>query len=54
LPHFVETEIDTPPENSFIADQNGTLIFSIRLSCAKLWAFECEQYATWFWSHTDL
>jgi len=34
--YFVETEINTPPENTFIADQNGTFIFSIRLSCAKL------------------
>ena len=23
-------------------------------SCAKLWAFECEQYASLFWSHTVL
>ena len=31
------------------------LLFShFRLSCAKLWAFECEQYATWFRSHAVL
>jgi len=42
--HFVETEINAPSENTFIANQNGTFTFSIGLSCAKLWAFECEQY----------
>jgi len=45
-PHFVETEINTPSESTFIADHNGTFIFSIRLSCAKLQAFECEQHAS--------
>ena len=34
--HFVETEINTPSERTFIADHNGTFIFSIGLSCAKL------------------
>ena len=34
--HFVETEINTPSERTFIADQNGAFIFSIGLSCAKL------------------
>ena len=52
--HFVETEINTPSERTFIADHNGALIFSIGLSYAKLWAFECEQYASWFWSHAVL
>jgi len=33
---FVKTEINTPSENTFVADQNGTFIFSIGLSCAKL------------------
>ena len=35
-PHFFETEINTPSESTFIADHNGTFIFSIGLSCAKL------------------
>ena len=35
-PHFVEPEINTPPESKFIADQNGTFILSMGLSCAKL------------------
>ena len=26
-PHFVETEINTPSESTFIADQNGTYFF---------------------------
>jgi len=52
--HFVEIEINTPSESTFIADQNGTFIFSIGLSCAKLWAFEYEQYASWFRSHAVL
>jgi len=34
--HFVETEINTPSERTFIADHNGAFNFSIRLSCAKL------------------
>ena len=34
--HFVETEINTPSERTFIADHNGAFIFSIGLSCAKL------------------
>ena len=34
--YFVETEINTPSESTFIADHNGTFIFSIGLSCAKL------------------
>ena len=46
--------LNTPSENTFIADQNGTFIFSIGLSCAKLWAFECEQYTTWFRLHVVL
>ena len=45
-PHFVETEINTPSESTFIADHKRTFIFSIGLSCAKLFAFECEQYAS--------
>jgi len=52
--YFVETEIITPSESTFIADHNGTFTFSIGLSCAKLWAFECEQYASWFRSHAVL
>jgi len=36
LRHFVETEINTPSERTFIADHNGAFIFSIGLSCAKL------------------
>ena len=36
LPHFVETRINTPSESAFIDDHNGTFIFSIGLSCAKL------------------
>jgi len=54
LPNFVETEINTPSESTFIADHNGTFIFWIGLSCAKLWAFECKQYASWFRSHAVL
>jgi len=34
--HFVETEINTPSERTFIADHNGAFIISIGLSCAKL------------------
>ena len=33
---FVETEINTSSESTFIGDQNGTFILSIGLSCAKL------------------
>ena len=29
MPHFVKTEINTPSESTFIADQNGTFIFSM-------------------------
>ena len=29
MPQINETEINTPPESKFIADQNGTFIFSI-------------------------
>jgi len=54
MPQCNETEINMPPESKFIADHNGTFIFSIGLPCAKLWAFECEQYASWSWSHVVL
>ena len=46
-PHFVETEINTPSEHLLLITI-VLLFFSIGLSCAKLWAFECEQYASWF------
>ena len=54
MPQCKETEINTPPESKLIADQNGTFIFSIGLSCGKLRAFEWEQCASWFQSHAVL
>jgi len=54
MPQCNKTEINTPPESKFIADQNGTFIFSIGLPCAKSWAFECEKYASWSRLHTVL
>ena len=49
---FVKTEINTPSQSTFIADHNSNFIFFIVLSCAKLWAFECKQYANLFQPHT--
>ena len=37
MPQCNETEFNTPSESKFIADQNGTFIFSIGLPCAKLY-----------------
>ena len=52
-PHFVETEINTPSEHLLLITMVLSF-FSIRLSCAKLWAFECKQYASWFRLHVVL
>ena len=39
MPQCNKTEINTPPERKFIADQNGTFIFSIGLPCDKVMSF---------------
>jgi len=39
MPQCNETEINTPPESKFIADQNGTFIFFNRTSMRKVMSF---------------